>query len=852
MRPTDRLLPLVLSCLCASTAWAQAVNERWSAQFTQPGLQGRVFGLGVWQGQLVAGGFGFQSRGQNLGHVARFDGVAWQPLGAGLGNIVRDIVEFRGDLIAAGEFRNSGSTTVNGVARWDGNAWQPLGQGLQLSFGSGPMIFDLEVYQDALYAGGWFDSAGGQPISSLARWDGSGWSAVGGGVGGGFEPKVLSLAVEGANLWVGGEFQQAGGATARNVAIWNGTHWSEPGGGIPGPVGTGVRALMPFAGRVHAGGNFTVAGTSTAYKIAAFDGAAWQPLGSGIPDWTISTRAESLAVFAGALYVGGNFITAGGVTTRAVARWDGTAWSGVGGISGSDLATTAIALQPWNGRLIVGGEFEYGGSSFTQPATVVSTGVIAFDGAEWSAVGGGEGLNAGIKALVEYQGDVIAVGSFWEAGASLATRVARWNGGRWRTLGDFNNHVHDAIVFEGDLVVTGLFTTVDGQPIQRAARWDGVAWRAMGNLGGDTLAIYNGQLYKGGLGTPQRWNGTSWEFIGTSTFGQVVDLFAHGGLLWIGGSVSGPATNLGVWDGQTVSPAPGGPPNNMVTGFGTYQGDLIVGGAFTSIGGVSARGIARFDGTGWSALGNGLPGIAVNTAVEIDGDLYAGGNFTPGTGAVSQGIARWDGAQWNALGSGIGGEGKSLLLDPRGDRLWVGGTFLQAGGKPSIHVAQWSLTDPLVGITFCLGDEPALCPCGNASEGGGGCANSTGVGARLEGRGGTVVSANALELRTDRLPPDSTTLLFGGHSALWVPAAFGNGVRCVAAPLVRIGPIRTATPQGSVVRSGFIAAANAVLPPSDRIAAGTTWHFQEWHRDASGFCGATFQASNGLSLTFQP
>ena len=58
----------------------------------------------------------------------------------------------------------------NRIARWDGQSWTPLQSGLDepvrglagFDDGSGP----------ALYVGGFFDEAGGQPAHKIARWVG--------------------------------------------------------------------------------------------------------------------------------------------------------------------------------------------------------------------------------------------------------------------------------------------------------------------------------------------------------------------------------------------------------------------------------------------------------------------------------------------------------------------------------------------------------------------------------------------------------------------------------------------------------------------------------------------------------
>jgi hypothetical protein len=71
---------------------------------------------------------------------------------------------------------------------------------------------------------------------------------------------------------------------------------------------------------------------------------------------------------------------------------------------------------------------------------------------------------------------------------------------------------------------------------------------------------------------------------------------------------------------------------------------------FTTIAGVAAKRIARWDGAGWSALGTGLiaPGSAARAMVAYDDGggmgLYVAGNFLGAGGAPAGGIARWRGA----------------------------------------------------------------------------------------------------------------------------------------------------------------------------------------------------------------
>src|SRR5262245_1236978 len=83
----------------------------------------------------------------------------------------------------------------------------------------------------ALYVGGMFSAANDVVVSGLARWDGSQWSDVDGGVRHGVElGQVNALAVfddgTGPALYVGGWFTSAGDVEAPYVAKWDGVHWS--------------------------------------------------------------------------------------------------------------------------------------------------------------------------------------------------------------------------------------------------------------------------------------------------------------------------------------------------------------------------------------------------------------------------------------------------------------------------------------------------------------------------------------------------------------------------------------------------------------------------------------------------
>lgn len=82
--------------------------------------------------------------------------------------------------------------------------------------------------------------------------------------------------------------------------------------------------------------------------------------------------------------------------------------------------------------------------------------------------------------------------------------------------------------------------------------------------------------------------------------------------------------------------------------------------------------------------------------VSVGARLYAGGVFS-GNGRH---IAEWNGTDWVGLGSGVQGEfgpssGGVLALALSQAELFVGGGFNQAGGKPALNFAVWSIPQTL-------------------------------------------------------------------------------------------------------------------------------------------------------------
>src|SRR5437879_6487121 len=138
-----------------------------------------------------------------------------------------------------------------------------------------------------------------------------------------------------------------------------------------------------------------------------------------------------------------------------------------------------------------------------------------------------------------------------------------------------------------------------------------------------------------------------------------------------------------------------------------FQGnDLYAGGNFTLAGGVSANGIARWDGASWSALGAGCKG-GVNCIAFLGSDTYVGGTFTNVGGVSARAFAKWDGVSWTTWPTTDGvfqyplNDAANRMLVKDGS-LYIGGIFNQAGDVIANHVVRYDGSN-----FYPLGEKPA-------------------------------------------------------------------------------------------------------------------------------------------------
>lgn len=366
-------------------------------------------------------------------------------------------------------------------------------------------------------------------------------------------------------------------------------------------------------------------------------------------------------------------------------------------------------------------------------------------------------------------GDLVVGGSFTTFGGVAASRVAIGNGSTWAPLGGGVDGVVSAIAEmpNGDVVIAGAFTQAGGVPANGIARWNGATWAPLGGgIGGVVAmaALPNGDLVVGGFfhgGALQhiaRWDGSTWSGVGVGTALPVnsVAVRPQGDVVftsWDG--VFGTVTRLQQWSGTSVVDLAIQPQAAFRCVHALPNGDLWVGGSFSSIGNVAASGLARWNGTTWiaAALGSGSNVQAMD--VLPDGDLVVAGSLGLASGLVR--IARIHNGIATPLESPVtavqtlGAPVHAVATLGHGE-LVFGGNFPSLGTSAAPHFATLRTPCPATATPF-----------------GSGCAGSNGVdtlaATSLPWTGGTFAS------RATGMPSLGVVAMVYGFSSFAIPLA---------------------------------------------------------------------------------
>jgi hypothetical protein len=407
-------------------------------------------------------------------------------------------------------------------------------------------------------------------------------------------------------------------------------------------------------------------------------------------------------------------------------RWDESfAVAGLAGLDGVSPIVRDVAAAPDGSALVVGyfrwagqerieeGLVRVRGQAFERVAEATklppapegwSAVTVAPDGAivlaqfraDPSRVGAIVRLTpSGVETIGSIQGNVRSLGYVDDALIATGTFAleggvrgfATWRGGVWSGApgGDPDGPVYAATrLSTGELAVGGAFTNIGGIPAKNVAVLQGSSWTARSVEALRILRLVDSPtgLIAAGLtagdgtsGSVERWTGTGWEVVG--------------GGLSVGGvqRTPGPVADV-VVEGETI------------TAFG----------CFDRAGDADASGVARFDGTAWSAVPLGPvashwfssaacgfesnPEVAFFTAFQratkIGADVLVGFEGG-GLDRPSQSVTRLTPSGFEPVGASGGGLAGSIVeLDATGEDC---APIALAGAT---HVGSTPITTPLL------------------------------------------------------------------------------------------------------------------------------------------------------------
>ena len=464
--------------------WVAALNAGSGlATAWNPNADGTVRAFAVSGSTVYAGGNFTSIGGQNRNGIAALNvssgaATTWNPnpVNGFSDGTVNALVVSSSTVYAGGDFTSIGGVDRNGIAALDAagavTAWNP-----DAIWGDyNGSISALAVSGSTVYAGGSFDSIGGQARNDIAALDASSglataWDPEASAVG---YATVNALAVSGSTVYAGGQFTSIGGQTRNHIVALDAgsglaTGWDPN-------ANSNVDALVVSGSTVYAAGWFTTIGGQTRKNIAALDAGtglatAWDP--------SADRAVDALAVSGSTVYAVGYFTSIGGQNRSEVAALD----------AGSGLAT--------------GWDPNAGGTSYHEVLTLAVSGSTVYVGGEFTSIGGQARDN--LAAL--------------DAGTGLATT---WDPG----VGGPSYATVNALAVSGSTVsVGGTFTTIGGHYQPYLARFSvpvpptvtspngGETW-TLGSTHDITWVAGNGGKVTIDL---SRDNGSTWETLFAAT-----------------------------------------------------------------------------------------------------------------------------------------------------------------------------------------------------------------------------------------------------------------------------------------------------------------------------------------------
>jgi hypothetical protein len=391
-----------------------------------------------------------------------------------------------------------------------------------------------------------------------------------------------------------------------------------------------------------------VAVAPAAYAIGP---GGWDHVGQGSTATAASLNGNVTALNTdnpGVLYVGGNFVNAGGrANADRIAKWNGASWSAIGNVPLTNGSVFAIAYHA--GKVYVGGTFQDAGGD---PKADF---LAAWNGTAWekpcTSTTLAKPITSNVNAL-QVIGHTLYVGGSFANGAGI-----------------------DAADY---LVACNLNTGGTASAVVDTAV------HAFGGAIAALTADGNGTLYAGG------------GFINLESIPEADHVAEY--------------TGSGLWQAMGSGTGAGGAAvDTFVRSLAAHGTDVYVGTDAADVAGIAqADRVARWDGGAWHAVGadsagtNGWfsTGFTIDALATYGSLVIAAGSFQNADGiATADDIAYFDGSHWRPIGSNGAGNGPlsahPVSLGIVGGKVYVGGSFTSAGGDSMAkYLAAYGLRQP--------------------------------------------------------------------------------------------------------------------------------------------------------------
>lgn len=380
-----------------------------------------------------------------------------------------------------------------------------------------------------VYAGGFITSAGGQPRTALAKFDGTtGVLRSFDAVIGDYDStvSVKTLALDGTKVYVGGDLQFVNRVTRHGIAALDADGVPtafNPDAGVASPgVFNDVSAIAISGTSIYLGGNFVTMGGQARNRLAkvSLNGVLDptfnpNPTGGSIPG------IDTIVVTATDVYVGGDFSSIGGQPRIDLAKLNPVTGLVNGGRQSFDPdpldginASRVRTLQVSGDAVYVGGDFTtIGGQSRNKIAKI--SGTTGDTDVVFNAnVSGGSQFGPDVFDIVLARSTLYVAGDFSSIGGAARNNVATLNPPTGGEVTGFNPNVtggqrpqvHAIAVTNDEVFIGGSFLLVGGQSQGQIARLTHTGALAPFNPKVRdqpgavlALAVSNTALYAGGL-----------------------------------------------------------------------------------------------------------------------------------------------------------------------------------------------------------------------------------------------------------------------------------------------------------------------------------------------------------------